>query len=171
MDMIKEKTNYVLIGMPGVGKSTIGVILAKILGLEFVDTDLVIQKTDGKLLKDIIEQEGTDGFIARENQIISNLNVSGSVIATGGSVVYGQEAMQNLSETGTIIYLKQDLDELVRRLHNIQNRGVVLRENQTIEDLFQERCPLYERYADIIIDEAGLDIEQTLEEICRRLPK
>ena len=157
------KTNLVLIGMPGVGKSTLGVILAKVLGYEFVDTDLVIQKSQEKLLKEIIAELGPEGFIALENRIISGLELTGSVVATGGSVVYGREAMQALAENGTIIYLKQELEELSRRLHNIRNRGVVLKEGQTLEDLYGERCSLYEQYADIIVDESGKDVEGTLE--------
>lgn len=164
-----RKTNYVLIGMPGVGKSTIGVILAKVLGYEFVDTDLVIQKAEGKLLKDIISEKGADGFIALENRILSGLDVTGSVIATGGSVVYGEEAMRALSKGGTVIYLIQDLDEIRSRLHNIHNRGVVLKDGQTFEALYEERCVLYERYADITVNEAGLNVEETLEELLKLL--
>ena len=164
-----RKTNYVLIGMPGVGKSTIGVILAKVLGYEFVDTDLVIQKAEGKLLKDIISEKGADGFIALENRILSGLDVTGSVIATGGSVVYGEEAMRALSKGGTVIYLIQDLDEIRSRLHTIHNRGVVLKDGQTFEALYEERCVLYERYADITVNEAGLNVEETLEELLKLL--
>lgn len=156
------KDNIVLIGMPGVGKSTIGVILAKVLGYEFVDSDLVIQKEKGKLLKDIIAEAGPEGFIEVENDVISRLNVSHSIIATGGSAVYGEEAMAHLKENGVIVYLKQSLSELEKRLSDISGRGVVLKNGQTLDSLFEERCVLYEKYADIIIDEEGKDIEQTL---------
>lgn len=161
--------NIVLIGMPGVGKSTIGVILAKIVGYEFVDADLVIQKEEGKRLKDIIAEKGADGFIEVENRVNSKLDVHHSVIATGGSVIYGQEAMAHLKEIGTIVYLKQTYRTLNRRLHNIKNRGVVLKEGQTLRDLYNERVVLYEKYADVTVDQCGLNIEQTVEAICQAL--
>lgn len=161
--------NIVLIGMPGVGKSTIGVILAKILGYEFVDADLVIQKEEGKLLKDIIAERGTEGFIEVENRVNSKLDVHHSVIATGGSVIYGKEAMEHLKEIGTVVYLKQSYRVLNRRLHNIKNRGVVLKEGQTLRDLYNERTLLYEKYADVIVDEKGLNIEETVEAVCEQL--
>ena len=116
------KDNIILIGMPGVGKSTVGVILAKILGYRFVDTDLVIQQTEKRLLKDIIAREGVDGFIEVENRINSQISAEKSVIATGGSVVYGKEAMEHLSEIGTVVYLKLDYRKLKYRLGNIRNR-------------------------------------------------
>ena len=159
----------VLIGMPGVGKSTVGVILAKILGYEFVDADLVIQKEEGKLLKDIIAEKGADGFIEVENRVNSRLDVQHSVIATGGSVIYGKEAMAHLKEIGTVVYLKQSYRTLNRRLHNIKNRGVVLKEGQTLRDLYNERVALYEAYADVTVDQYGLNIEQTVEAICDAL--
>lgn len=164
-----EMDNIVLIGMPGVGKSTVGVILAKIVGYEFVDADLVIQKEEGKLLKDIIAEQGTEGFIQVENRVNSKLDVHHSVIATGGSVIYGKEAMAHLKEIGTVVYLKQSFRVLNRRLRNIRNRGVVLKEGQTLRDLFEERTVLYEKYADVIVDEYGLSIEETVEAICKEL--
>lgn len=166
-----KKDNIVLIGMPGVGKSTVGVILAKILGYQFVDADLVIQKEEGKLLKDIIAEKGTDGFIQVENRVNSNLQVHESVVATGGSVVYGTEAMEHLSEIGTVVYLKQSLRKLERRLRNIKNRGVVLRPGQTLKDLYRERTVLYEKYADIIVDESNLNVEQTVEAVIAALKR
>ena len=164
-----KKDNIVLIGMPGVGKSTVGVILAKILGYQFVDADLVIQKEEGKLLKDIIAEKGTDGFIQVENRVNSNLQVHESVVATGGSVVYGTEAMEHLSEIGTVVYLKQSLRKLERRLRNIKNRGVVLRPGQTLKDLVDYRAPYYEKYADLIIDCQQKSIRQIVAEIARKL--
>lgn len=163
------KNNIVLIGMPGVGKSTVGVILAKILGYKFVDTDIVLQQHDGRLLKDIIGQEGIDGFLDMENTICAQLQAENSVIATGGSVVYGKEAMAKLSETGTVVYLRLDFKTLCERLSSIQSRGVVIREGQTLEDLYNERCPLYEKYADIVIDEKDCDIEKTINLIIEKL--
>lgn len=166
-----KKDNIVLIGMPGVGKSTVGVILAKILGYQFVDADLVIQKEEGKLLKDIIAEKGTDGFIQVENRVNSNLQVHESVVATGGSVVYGTEAMEHLCEIGTVVYLKQSLRKLERRLRNIKNRGVVLRPGQTLKDLYLERTVLYEKYADIVVDESDLNVEQTVEAVIAALKR
>lgn len=160
-----KKDNIVLIGMPGVGKSTIGVILAKVLGYQFIDADLLIQKSEGKLLKDIIREKGTDGFIEVENRVNSEITAHHSVIATGGSVVYGKEAMEHLSRIGEVVYLKQSLANLEKRLRNIKGRGVVLRQGQTLEDLYEERVQLYEKYADLIVDEQGLNIEETLEAV------
>ena len=157
--------NIVLIGMPGVGKSTIGVILAKLLGYRFVDTDIVIQEEEKKLLKEIISEKGTEGFIETENRILSGLKAERSVIATGGSAVYGADAMKNLSVGGIVIYLKLDYSKLRYRLGNIKNRGVVIREGQSLSGLYKERAPLYEKYADIIIDENGYNVEKTINKI------
>lgn len=164
-----EKNNIILIGMPGVGKSTIGVILAKVLGYQFIDADLLIQKEEGKLLKDIIREKGTDGFIEVENRVNSHIEASRSVIATGGSVVYGTEAMEHLKKIGIVVYLKQNLWHLEKRLRNIKGRGVVLRDGQTLADLYEERTALYEKYADITVDEHGLNIEETLEAVQQAL--
>lgn len=165
------KNNIILIGMPGVGKSTIGVILAKVLGYQFIDADLLIQKAEGKLLKDIIREKGTDGFIQVENRVNRQIEAQRSVIATGGSVVYGKEAMEHLKSIGVVVYLKQDLRDLEKRLRNIKGRGVVLKPGQTLGDLYQERTVLYEKYADIVVDEHGLSIEETLEAVEQKLRK
>lgn len=157
--------NIVLIGMPGVGKSTIGVILAKQMGYEFVDSDLVIQKRENRLLREIIEQEGVDGFIQVENQVNASLRVEKSIIATGGSVVYGREAMEHLKKIGKIVYLRLSYESLERRLGNLKGRGVILRDGQTLKHIYDERVPLYEMYADYTIDEENLDIEGTLQKI------
>ena len=163
--------NIVLIGMPGVGKSTVGVILAKQLGYEFVDSDLVIQKGEDRLLREIIEQEGVDGFIEIENRVNASLCAEKSVIATGGSVVYGREAMEHLKEIGDVVYLKLSYEELELRLGNLKGRGVVLRDGQSLRDIYDERVPLYEKYADLIINEENLDIEGTLQELLKVLGK
>ena len=162
-----KKDNIVLIGMPGVGKSTVGVILAKVLGYQFVDADLVIQEQEGKLLHQIIDEVGTDGFIEVENRVNASMEADHSVIATGGSVVYGREAMEHLREIGTVIYLKLPYEVLQKRLSDIKGRGVVLRDGQTLKDLYEERVPLYEKYADITVNEFGLNVEQTIDEIVR----
>ncbi|MBQ8278766.1 MAG: shikimate kinase [Roseburia sp.] len=160
-----KKNNIVLIGMPGVGKSTVGVILAKVLGYQFVDSDLVIQKEEGKLLKEIIAEVGPEGFIAVENRVNASLEVCDSVIATGGSVVYGEEAMAHLKDIGIVVYLSLPYDEIEKRLSDIKGRGVVLRDGQTLKDLYDERTLLYEKYADIQIDETGLNVEETIDAI------
>ena len=164
-----KKENIVLIGMPGVGKSTIGVVLAKVLGYEFIDADLLIQKAEGKLLREIIEEKGTDGFIEVENRVNSQIRTTHSVISTGGSVVYGKEAMEHLGSIGTIVYLKQNLRVLQRRLRNLKGRGVVLKEGQTLVDLYKERTVLYEKYADITVDQYKQSIEQTLKAVRKAL--
>ena len=165
------KDNIVLIGMPGVGKSTAGVILAKLIGYQFVDSDLEIQRQENRLLKEIIEQEGVDGFLAIENRVNSQLNPRHAVVATGGSAVYGEEAMRHLKEIATVVYLRVPFPVLDSRLSDIKGRGVTLREGQTLYDLFEERRPLYERYADLIIDEtAESSIEYTVSEIVSKLP-
>ena len=155
------KENIVLIGMPGVGKSTIGVILAKELGFQFVDSDLLIQKQEKRLLKQIIEEEGIDGFIRIENQVNCSIAPQRAVVATGGSVVYGREAMEHFKKTGKIIYLKLSYESLKKRLGNLHGRGVIIREGQTLLDIYRERISLYEQYADLIIDEENKDIEAT----------
>ena len=161
--------NIVLIGMPGVGKSTVGVVLAKALGYQFVDADLLIQEAEGKLLSELIEEHGTDGFIEIENRVNSQIQTHRSVIATGGSVIYGKEAMEHLKSIGTVVYLKQNLRVLQRRLRNLKGRGVVLKEGQTLVDLYKERTVLYEKYADITVDQYKQSIEQTLKAVRKAL--
>lgn len=169
--MIQKKDNIILIGMPGVGKSTVGVVLAKILGYHFVDSDLVIQQKEERLLKDIISEEGVDGFIEIENRINSEIDCEKTIIATGGSAIYGKEAMEHYKEIGTVVYLKLDYETLTGRLGDIKNRGVVLKEGQNLKSLYDERCRLYELYADIVVDEAGLDVEKTIEKLVEELNK
>ena len=147
-----DKNNIVLIGMPGVGKSTVGVVLAKVLGYQFIDADLVIQEEEGKLLHQIIAEVGTEGFIEVENRVNASIQAEHAIIATGGSVVYGKEAMEHLKEIGTVVYLKLPFEVLNRRLKDIKGRGVVLKDGQTLKDLYEERVPLYEKYADVTIN-------------------
>ena len=161
--------NLILIGMPASGKSTIGVILAKILGYDFLDTDLLIQKAAGKRLEEIIEERGVDGFLTLENEICANLTAERSVIATGGSVVYGRGAMENLQKLGRIIYLHTEYPVLERRLRNIRQRGVVLRDGQTLQELYDTRTRLYEQYADLTVREERGEIEDTVDRICKVL--
>lgn len=156
--------HVILIGMPGVGKSTAGVILAKVLGYDFLDSDLVIQKQTGKRLKDIIAAEGIDGFNAIENRVNSGILPSHpTVIATGGSVVYGAQAMRHFHEIGVIVYLKISYEKLRQRLGDLDARGVVHKKGQTLPDLYRERCALYEAYADITVSMDGKNIEQTVD--------
>ena len=164
---MEQKTNIVLIGMPGVGKSTIGVILAKVLGYSFLDADLLIQEQEGKLLREIIEEKGTDGLV--ENRVNASIRADRAIIATGGSVVYGKEAMEHLKEIGRVVYLKVSYAILEKRLADIKGRGVVLKKGQTLETLFEERSKLYEQYADIEVSEEGLDVEQTVEKLVEAL--
>ncbi len=144
--------NVVLIGMPGAGKSTVGVVLAKRLGFRFMDSDLVIQEQTGMLLYQIMEEKGVDGFLKVENDINASIIAGRSVIATGGSVIYGREAMAHLKSIGTIVYLKLGLDSIKERLGNLKERGVAVRDGQTLEELYAERVPCYEKYADITIE-------------------
>ena len=160
-----NRDKIILIGMPVVGKSTIGVVLAKVLGYQFVDADLLIQEAEGKLLSELIEENGTDGFIEIENRVNSQIQTHRSVIATGGSVIYGKDAMENLKSIGTVVYLKQNLRVLQRRLRNLKGRGVVLKEGQTLADLYKERTVLYEKYADITVDQYKQTIQQTLKAV------
>lgn len=143
--------NIVLIGMPGCGKSTVGVVLAKNLAMDFIDSDLLIQREEGMRLSDIIERHGDDGFRAIENRVNSRIEAQSSVIATGGSVVYGEEAMAHLKSIGTVIYLKLSYEQIEERLGNLHARGVSIKEGQTLRDLYDERCPLYERWADMVV--------------------
>lgn len=161
--------NVVLIGMPGAGKSTIGVLLAKSLLCSFVDTDLIIQSEHSMSLCEIIEKEGTEGFISTENDIIARCDFKNSVVATGGSAVYGTDAMKKLKENGTVIYLELPLAELEKRLGNIQTRGVAMPKGNTIADLYKEREPLYKKYADITLNCADLTAEQCVDKCIEML--
>lgn len=154
--------NVTLIGMPGSGKSTIGVILAKALGYQFLDTDLVIQKQEKRNLSQIIAQEGPERFKEIENKVNASVDVTETVIAPGGSVIYCEEAMKHLRSIGKVVYLKISLESLSKRLGNLRGRGVLLKEGQTLKDLYEERVPLYEKYADIVVDEEGKDLEESL---------
>lgn len=158
-----EKTNITLIGMPSSGKSTIGVLLAKRLGYSFVDVDIVIQEKEGRLLKEIIAEEGLDGFLEVENRINAGVNVNRSVIAPGGSVIYGKEAMEHYKQIGQIVYLKLSFEEVERRIGNVVDRGVALRDGMTLRDLYDERVPYYEKYADITVDETGQTPGETVD--------
>lgn len=161
------KNNIILIGMPGAGKSTVGVLLAKALGMDFVDTDLIIQLKEGRRLQEMIDADGLDYFLKSEDEIIASLTAENSVIATGGSVVFGRNAMENLKEIGKIIYLRAAFDTISTRLSDITTRGVAMQSGQSLESVYAERCPLYEGYADIIADVDSQSVEQTVAAIAR----
>jgi shikimate kinase len=167
----EKMDNIVLIGMPGVGKSTLGVILAKLIGYRFVDTDLIIQEKCGSLLREIIEKDGVQGFIDTENRICASINANHSVIATGGSVVYGKEAMEHLRSIGTVVYLKQDIETIRKRVGDMNGRGVVLRHGQSLEDIFDERAPLYEEYAHVTVELTLGTVEDNLSAVLEKLKK
>lgn len=143
--------NIVLIGMPGAGKSTVGVVLAKRLGYRFIDSDLVIQEKYGKLLHELIEEHGVEGFWKIENDVNASLNVENAIIATGGSAIYGKEAMEHLREMATVVYLKLSYEEIQERLGDLNARGVTLKPGQDLQALYEERTPMYEKYAHITI--------------------
>lgn len=159
--------NIVLIGMPGAGKSTVGVVLAKRMGMSFMDSDLVIQEQEGKMLHEIIEQIGTEGFLEVEDRVNAGIKPKNTVIATGGSVVYGENAMEHLSQIGTVCYLKLSYESIADRLGDLAQRGVALKDGQTLMDLYQERIPLYEKYAKLTIDCENKNIREIVGEIAR----
>ncbi len=150
--------NIILIGMPGCGKSTVGVLLAKRLGFRYTDVDLLIQEAAGKRLFEILRDDGGDCFADLENRIGASIDAKHTVIATGGSMVYGKDAMAHLKSIGTVVYLRVPLAELEKRVNNFETRGILMRDGQTLADIFKERTPLYEQYADITVDCYGGDL-------------
>lgn len=154
--------NVILIGMPGCGKSTVGVLLAKMIGYGYIDSDLVIQTEEKKLLREIIAERGTEAFNAVENRVNAGLWADRCVIATGGSVVYGAEAMAHLKEIGVVVYLKLSYQEISRRLGDVVERGVSIKDGETLRQLYDERIVLYEKYADVIVDCEGQTVEQSV---------
>ena len=158
-------SNIVLIGMPGSGKSTCGVLAAKALLKNFFDTDLLLQNLEGKRLQSIINENGIEYFNEAEERTILSLDIRGTVIATGGSVVYSEKAMAHLRSLGKIIYLRLGYEEMEKRIKNITTRGIVLKEGETLLDMYNERAPLYERYADEILNCDGMTVEETVESI------
>lgn len=157
-----KKNNVILIGMPGAGKSTIGVVLAKALGYRFLDSDILIQETEGKLLSEIIKEKGPDGFNETENRINSSIQCEKTVIATGGSAIYGKEAMEHFREMGTVVYIKLSVDRIEKRIGDIEERGISIKDGQTLKDLYEERRPLYEKYAHVIVSTDGLSIRESV---------
>lgn len=158
-------SNIILIGMPASGKSTCGVLAAKALLKNFFDTDLLIQNIENKRLQEIIDEKGNDYFERAEENAVLSLDIIGTVIATGGSVIYSEKAMAHLKSLGKIIYLHLDFDTMKKRLKNITTRGVVLKDGYSLEDMYKERLELYKKYADEIIVCDSLSVEQTVEAI------
>ena len=167
--MKSKKSNLVLIGMPGCGKSTVGVLLAKRLGMHFVDTDLFIQAGEERSLRRLIEVYGMNRFCEIESEFVRRVNVHNSIIATGGSGVYYDNAMEHLKTSSTIVYMQLPLAELERRLGDLKARGVVLEPTETLTSLYEKRIPLYEKWADIIVNLSGLDHEQCIEAILSKV--
>ncbi len=164
-----KSRNIVLIGMPGAGKSTVGVVLAKILNYDFVDVDLLIQQQCDKTLQRLIDSLGPLGFIDVENEVLLGLDFDRTIISTGGSAVYSEEAMRHLSREATIVYLKVSLDEIRRRLVDFDERGIVMRREGAmgLAELYEERTPLYEAFADAVVDIDGMGITEAAREVAR----
>lgn len=154
--------NIILVGMPGAGKSTLGVLLAKAMGKLFVDTDIIIQQKTKRLLQDIIDDDGTDAFLNLEEEILLSVNEENTVIATGGSAVYSEKAMEHFRKSGKIVYLHVDFAEIEKRVTNITTRGIVLKNGKSLADAFDERKPLYDRHADIVVDCTGNTVEESV---------
>ena len=161
------KDNVILIGMSGAGKSTLGVLLAKSLGKGFADTDIIIQQRDGRVLQDIIDSDGVDSFMTLEEDTVFETEFHNTVVATGGSVVYSQKAMEHLKKDATVIYLRVNFEELSARLRDITTRGIVFKGANDLRSVYLERLPLYEKYADITIDCSGKGIEQSISDIIK----
>jgi shikimate kinase len=157
--------NIISVGMPASGKSTIGVILAKVTGKSFLDTDLLIQERQDDLLQRLIDRNGMESFLQMEEEALRSIDLKNAVIATGGSAVHSPIAMEHLGKTGKIIYLQLPLESIKKRLHDINSRGIAMEKGETLFDLFQRRIPLYEKYADIVIDTQGLSVEETIQHI------
>ena len=161
--------NLILIGMPACGKSTLGVVLAKTLGMKFVDTDLLIQEVENCKLQEIIDERGMQEFLRIEEKVLSEIEAENSIISTGGSAVYSDKAMKHLGSIGDVVYIKLSLDEIERRLNNIKTRGIAMKPGETLADLYNMRVPLYEKYADITIETEGMGIEESIEVLIEKL--
>ncbi len=159
--------NIVLIGMPSAGKSTVGVVLSKTAGLSFIDTDLIIQENEKRLLKDVLVENGIRYFLDAEERVLLNLNVERHVVATGGSAIYSEASMMHLKSNSIIFYLKISYAEMAKRINNISTRGIAIRKDQNLSDLYNEREPLYSRYADYTINGDNRDIGSIITEILK----
>lgn len=166
---MKRKTNIILIGMPAAGKSTVGVLLAKVLNKHFVDTDIYIQQEESKPLQVLLDEVGHDEFRRLEQDYVLQLRCCNTVIATGGSVPYSEKAMEHLKADGVVVYLYLPIDEIKRRLTNFSTRGVVIDKGQSLDELYNQRAVLYDKYADVRVDARGLTHEQTIDAIVEKL--
>ena len=155
--------NLILTGMPACGKSTLGVVLAKTLGMKFVDTDLLIQEVENCRLQEIIDERGMQEFLRIEEKVLSEIEAENSIISTGGSAVYSDKAMKHLGSIGDVVYIKLSLDEIERRLNNIKTRGIAMKPGETLADLYNMRVPLYEKYADVVVNESNINVEETVQ--------
>jgi len=161
--------NIILIGMPGSGKSSVGVVLAKALGKDFLDVDLLIQSREGALLQQILNERGVETFLDVESDVIRSVACANTVIAPGGSCVCRADAMEHLRSLGTVVYLELSYPEVVKRIHNLDSRGIALQPGQTLADVYNYRVPRYERYADITIDADGQSLVETIESVKQAL--
>ena len=161
--------NLILIGMPASGKSTVGVVLAKTEGMMFMDTDLLIQDRAQGKLQHIIDNEGMESFLRLEEEVLLSVNTENTVIATGGSAIYSDAAMKHLGSIGRIVYIRLSCEEIEKRLNNIKTRGIAMKPGETIRDLYEYRVPMYEKYADIVLDTDGLTIEESIEKLLSML--
>ncbi|MCR5207140.1 MAG: shikimate kinase [Eubacterium sp.] len=164
-----NKQNVILIGMPASGKSTCGVIAAKVLLKNFFDTDLLIQGIEQSRLQELIDEKGTDYFFKAEENAILSLKLEATVIATGGSVIYSEKAMEHLKSLGTVIYLHTSYDTMLKRINDLTTRGIVVKNGSTLRDMYNERVPLYKKYADKTVYVDNNTVEQTVEEIIKAL--
>ena len=158
-------SNTILIGMPGSGKSTLGVLLAKALGFSFIDTDLIISRRADKPLQRILDEEGLDAFLKLEREVGEELGCDRTVVATGGSMVLSESAMAHLKALGTVVYIDVPYEEIVRRVRNIKTRGIAFHKNETLEQVYLAREPLYSRYADVTVRIEDGDIEDAVEKL------
>lgn len=165
------RTNLILIGMPGSGKSTVGVLLAKQAAMNFVDTDLLIQSAEGRTLQDIVDQDGYGALRHIEERVLCQVDVHGSVISTGGSAVYSEKAMAHLKQQGIVVFLNVSLATVKKRIGDYSLRGISKRPDQTLEELFEERYALYNRYADMVIDCDALTQDQACQSVMDQLPE
>ena len=163
--------NLILIGMPGRGKSTVGVLCAKALGMPFVDTDLVMQARCGQLLQSLVDELGTEGFLRKEEECVLGVRCENTVVATGGSVALEDRAMEHLKRDGVVVYLSLPYEEIEHRLRNIATRGIAMGPGESLRTLYDYRVPHYQRHADCVVDATGQTLEQTVEAVVRAFRK